>query len=166
MWTMILGGVLFFCLAYIGIGIRAYYARRKELYCDCIEYIDYLKENIGFLKTPLKELSLNFCKEKKGEWAKLLNKYIALLEKGSITSEKIDKLVSSPYIDKERQAVFSQFFSELGKVDCDTQLEQLQRVKASLIPVKDYYGKKYRTTGVLAYRLGILLGIAVMVIAA
>ncbi|MDE6550192.1 MAG: hypothetical protein K2M44_01660 [Clostridia bacterium] len=165
MWTLILGGVLFFCFAYVGIGIRSYYAKRRDIYRDSVSYIDYLKENIGFLKTPIGVLTRNFSKDRKGEFAKMLNKYVALIDKGCLSVESVNKMVASPYIDKERQELMSQFFYGLGKVDCDTQIEQLLRMRAALLPIAEHYDKKYRTTGVLAYRLGILLGIAVMIIA-
>lgn len=165
MWTLILGGALFFCFAYVGIGIRSYYAKRRDIYKDSVAYIDYLKENIGFLKTPLGILTRNFCSDRKGELVKILNRYVALIDKGCLNSDSVNKLVSSPYIDKDRKDMFATFFYGLGKVDCDTQIEQLQRMRAALVPLAEHYEKKYRTTGVLAYRLGILLGIAVMIIA-
>lgn len=166
MITLVLGGVLFICCAYVGTGIKLYYGKRSELYGQCIAYIDYMKENIGFLKTPLVSATRSFCEGKKGEFIKILQQYCNLLERGQLNKVNCAKLVNTPYIDRERQILLSEFIFGLGKVDCETQIDNLSKARAALAVPKDYYDKKYKTSGTLAYKLGIVAGIAAMIIAA
>lgn len=166
MLELVLGGILFACFSYAGIGIRAYYRKRKEIYEQYAGYLDYLQEDIGFLKTPLISSTREYCRDKKGEFIKILGKYCSMLEEGDICREKFDDLFASPYIEKKQRARLSGVFYGLGKVDADTQLENLRKARAAADAPLSYYTKKYETTGTLAFKLGVVLGIAAMILAA
>ena len=57
-------------------------------------------------------------------------------------------------------------FYGLGKVDVDTQTENLRKARAAGETPLNFYKKKYETTGTLAFKLGVVLGIAAMILAA
>ena len=166
MLELILGGVLFACCAYTGMGIRAYYRKRKEMFEQYAGYLDYLQEDIGFLKTPLVECTREYCKGKKGEFIKILSRYCSMLEEGKVSREDFDELFSSPYIEKRYRKELSYVFYGLGKVDADTQTENLRKARAAAEAPLNFYKKKYETTGTLAFKLGVVLGIAAMILAA
>ena len=80
--------------------------------------------------------------------------------------EDFEKLFSSPYIDKERKRELCAVFYGLGKVDEDTQIDNLRKARAAAEAPLEFYRKKYATTGTLAFRLGVVFGIAAMILAA
>lgn len=166
MLELVIGGVLFACFAYTGMGIRAYYRRRKELFEQYVGFLEYLKENIGFLRSPLAECTNEYCRGKKGEFIKILNEYAKMLEEGRMGREDFEKLFSSPYIDKERKRELCAVFYGLGKVDEDTQIDNLRKARVAAEAPLEFYRKKYATTGTLAFRLGVVFGIAAMILAA
>ena len=55
---------------------------------------------------------------------------------------------------------------EWGKVDSDTQLENLRKARAAAEAPMNFYKQKYDTTGILAFKLGVVMGIAAMILAA
>lgn len=166
MLELVIGGILFACFAYTGMGIRAYYRRRKELFKQYAGYLDYLQEDIGFLKTPLAESTGEYCKGKKGDFIKILLTYKKMLEEGRLDREDFDKMLSSPYIDKRQKREMESVFYGLGKVDSDTQLENLRKARAAAEAPMNFYKQKYDTTGILAFKLGVVMGIAAMILAA
>lgn len=166
MLELILGGILFACCAYTGIGIRSYYRKRKEIYEQYAGYLDYLQEDIGFLKTPLVESTREYCRGKKGEFIKILSRYCAMLEEGKTGRAEFDELFASPYVEKRQRKEIASVFYGLGKVDADTQTENLRKARAAVETPLNFYKKKYETTGTLAFKLGVVLGIAAMILAA
>ena len=51
-------------------------------------------------------------------------------------------------------------------MDADTQTENLRKARAAVETPLNFYKKKYETTGTLAFKLGVVLGIAAMILAA
>ena len=166
MIELLAGGILFLCCTYTGIGIRAYYRNRKELYSQYAGFLEHLKEDIGFRKTPLAQSTAEYCQGKKGAFIDMLASYRKMLEEGRVSRTDFDKLACSPYLDKQGRREFAEVFYGLGKVDEYTQTENLQKARAAVEGKLQYYKKKYDTTGTLAFKLGVVLGIAAMILAA
>ena len=156
MYTLIAGAALFVCCAYVGFGVSDIYKRRSVFFDALVEYLDSLERGISYAKTPLPKLTEDFAADRKGELFALLRKFACDIRSGQKTEFK------SPVFSAYERRRVTEMLDSLGKYDTDTQLTELRRYRALFVPARDGAAKKYSTTGKLAAKLGILVGIAVM----
>lgn len=156
MSSLIVGAALFVCCAYVGFGICDLYKRRSAFFDALIEYLDSLERGISYAKTPLPKLTEDFAADKKGELFMLLRKFAGDIRAGQKTEFK------SPIFSAYEKRRVVEMLDSLGKYDTDTQLTELRRYRALFAPTREIAVKKYSTTGKLAAKLGVLVGIAVM----
>ena len=134
MLELILGGILFACCAYTGIGIRSYYRKRKEIYEQYAGYLDYLQEDIGFLKTPLVESTREYCRGKKGEFIKILSRYCTMLEEGKTGRAEFDELFASPYVEKrQRKEIASVKWTRIPRQKICVKLGRRSKLRSTFI---------------------------------
>lgn len=167
MISLIAGAILFFCSAYIGIEIRKYYRKRVRFFSLWLEFIDQLTTQISYLRTPLYEIIDSFLKDKKGEFCDVLLKY-----KGQISKiDDCDKSINSHcdklgFLKAQEKELFNGFFKMLGKTDWNTQVLNLKNYRQNVLEIQQLTIKNLKQNGFLAYKLGILIGIAILIIVA
>ena len=65
----------------------------------------------------------------------------------------------------EKNVVAEMLFS-LGRSDLDTQLAELSKYRANLTPISESAKQNYKKYGALSFKLGILAGLAAMLLVA
>lgn len=120
------------------------------------EYVDALASGISYAKTPLPKLTRAFADGKRGDASQLLAKFADNAASGE--GAKCEQKFLSAF---ERKTI-EEFLDSLGRYDSETQLAELARHRSIIVPIAKDCEEKYRKTGKLAAKLGILVGIAVM----
>lgn len=165
--SLIAGGILFIVSTYIGMVIRKHYKKRRDFFRDFDEFLTMLENEVSFLKTPLKTIISNFSAEKKGEFVKFLEGYSTLMDSGTpLTYDNIKKKAGLGFLKQPEADYVFQFFTGLGKTDAKTQLLEIKKTMAKNSDCLAKAEKDFKNNGALAYKLGILLGLAVMIFVA
>ena len=97
---------------------------------------------------------------------KMLAKYILLLKNGSYRKEDCAAIVRSRLLTGYEQNALAEMLYSLGKSDIDTQLSELNKYRALISPIAAEAGNNYKKYGSLAFKLGILAGLAALLITA
>ncbi|MDE6189013.1 MAG: stage III sporulation protein AB [Clostridia bacterium] len=163
MLKMTLGGILCFISAYLGIVGKNYYEKRYKYLASFNDYLLALVDGISYSKDRLPEISKKYLAQSKGGFSKDLQSFISVIERVG-EEEKIENCFNCKYLKKQDKAYFNDFFSSLGKVDYDTQLSKLNMSKAEMEKILAKAEKDKKTTGNVLSKLGLLIGITIMII--
>ena len=158
-----ISGILCFVSAYLGIAGKKYYDRRCKYLKDFNEFLSLLKDGISYAKDKLEQIGRRFISGGKGAFYSDLSEYIELIENGNPTQEQIKKCFNSKYLSKSDKVLIKEFFGEVGKFDYDTQMSRLNMTLAQLKKTIEKAEKDCRTTGSLMPKLGLVIGIAIMI---
>lgn len=157
-----LGGILCFVCAYLGIVGKKYYDKRYAYLKDFYSFVLELIDNISFAQDRLSDIGKRYADSGKGAFRNDLRGYSETLEDGGAA----EKCFDSKYLKKCDRAYVQEFFMNLGKVDYDTQLSKLNLTKAQMEKTVSKAENDCKTTGNLLSKLGLLAGIAIMIILA
>jgi stage III sporulation protein AB len=165
MLSLIAGASLFVGSLYGGVGIRHYYKTRAEYFEGLSNLCNLLIDEIVHLKTPLFKILDNFTYMKKDEFSKHINAFAALLKDEVIADrEKVLKILECVYLKKGERLVVADFLMILGRSHSESQAANIGHYKNKFEEIAGKAKEAYRVQGSLAYKLGILLGIALMII--
>lgn len=166
MLSLIVGASLFVGSLYGGAGIRHYYKTRAEYFEGLNNLCNLLLDEIVHLKTPLFKIFDDFAYMKKDEFSKHINAFAALLKEDVIADrEKVLKILECVYLKKEERLIAADFLMILGRSHSESQAANIRHYKNKFEEIAAKAKESYRVQGGLAYKLGILLGIALMIIA-
>lgn len=166
MLKIFVGALLFVCCGYVGYGVNAYYRRRSSLLSEMIGYIDALEKGISFLQSPLREITCSYVADKKSDAAKMLSGYVGLLEKGGFSKQDCLKAVNTKLLTGYEKNLVAEMLYSLGRSDLDTQLSELSKYRANLSPIAESAKDNFKKYGALSFKLGILAGLAAMLLVA
>lgn len=166
MLRLLLGAALFVCCGYAGYAVNAHYRKRSNLLDGIVGYIDALDKGISYLQSTLCELTKAYSSDKKGDCAAIFSAYVRLLEQGSFSKEDCMKTVATRLLTGYEKSVVADMLFSLGKSDYDTQLSDLAKFRAVLDPIAQTSKQNYKKYGGLSFKLGILAGLAALLIAA
>ena len=161
-----IGSALFVCFGYAGYAIGAHYKKRYCFFVALNEYVSALENGISYLQTTLGELTSSFLEGKKGAFADVLGKYSEALAKGAVKKEDCREAVKTRLLTGYEQGILAEMLYSLGKSDVDTQLAGLAKYKAVFAPITDAACQNQKKYGTLAFKLGILAGLAALLIMA
>lgn len=165
MLKLAIGGILCFISTYLGITGKSYYDKRYKYLADFNDFLLSLIDGISYSKDRLPEIAKKYLSSSKGQFGKNLSEYLSLIETCQ-EGEKIGKCFDCKYLKKSDKEYFKDFFLSLGKVDYDTQISRLNLSKAEIGKMLSKAEKDCKSTGNLLSKLGLLLGIAIMIILA
>ena len=161
-----ISGVLCFVSAYLGIAGKNYYDKRCKYLKDFSEFLSTLRDGISYEKDKLPQICRKFISCGKGAFYVDLGEYADLVDSGDTSQDKVKKCFDSKYLAKSDKVLIKEFFSELGKFDYDTQISRLDMTASQLKITIEKAEKERKTTGNLLPKLGLVLGIAIMIILA
>ncbi|MCX4362519.1 MAG: stage III sporulation protein AB [Clostridia bacterium] len=168
MFKLAISGVLCFICAYLGIVGKNYYDKRCAYLKDFMNFTSSLRNGISYSQDRLPQIGRNFIASgnvKRGFYSNL-SAYLEIADSGGGTREQIEKCFDSKYLSKADKVVIKDFFFELGKYDYDTQMSKLEFTCAQMKKTVEKAEKESKTTGNLLAKLGLILGIAIMIILA
>ncbi|MDR2091564.1 MAG: stage III sporulation protein AB [Clostridiales bacterium] len=165
MFSLIAGASLFVGSLYGGAGVRHYYKTRAEYFEGLNNLCNLLIDEIVHLKTPLFKILDNFTYMKKDEFSKHVNAFAALLKEEIIANrESVLKILECVWLKKEERVVIADFLMILGRSHSESQAANIGHYKNKFAEIAAKAKEAYKVQGGLAYKLGILLGIALMIV--
>lgn len=166
MLRLLLGAVLFVCSGYVGYSVNAHYRKRSTAFIVLLGYIDSLEKGMSYLQTSLGELTCSYATDKKDDMSEILKKYAALLSKGAFSKEECKAIVKTRLLTAFEQNLLSEMLFSLGKTDLDSQLAELSKYRAAFAPISVNAEQNYKKYGTLSFKLGILAGLAALLVTA
>lgn len=163
MIRLICGGIIAISVAYIGLGIKKYYLSREKYFEKIIDLIEVLSANVTYLKKPIPTVISEFVANGKGELIRELveyNTYLSNADYAKIASIKTPLLKAA-----ERQSVI-EMLTAIGRADSKTELDMLSGYKAKFKIMHEASIKQRSTTGALAFKLSVLLGVVILILLA
>ncbi|MDE6275797.1 MAG: stage III sporulation protein AB [Clostridia bacterium] len=161
-----ISGVLCFICAYLGLAGKNYYDKRCKYLKDFSEFLASLRDGMSYANDKLPQIGRKFISGGKGAFYTDLGEYVNAVDNGNPTQEEVKKCFDSKYVSKSDKVMLKEFFCELGKFDYDTQMSRLNMTASQLKRTVEKAEKERKTTGNLLPKLGLVLGIAIMIILA
>lgn len=166
MLNLLIGAALFICCGYVGYGVSNHYRRRSNLFVGILGYIDALENGMSYLQTTLGDLTSGYIADRKDDTGKILQRYLKLLEKGSFSKNQCLEVVKCGLMTGYERNIFAEMLFSLGKTDLDSQLAELKKYRALIAPISENAKQNYKKYGSLAFKLGILAGLAALLVTA
>lgn len=166
MLDLVFGGILCFISTYLGIVGKQYYDKRSRYLKDFVGFLTDLSDNLNYTKDDLPYVADKFTEQNKGAFCEALKRYKDYIAEGKNSSDEINKIFGYKYLKKSEKSYLTEFFVTLGKMDYDSQLAKLNLTKAQAEKMSDKAENDSKTTGAVLSKLGLLLGISLMLIMA
>ena len=166
MLDLVFGGILCALCTYLGMVAKQYYDKRYAYLKDFADFLSVLLDNMTYTKDNIVYVIEKYTGQNKGQFCKDINKYASIVKSGSVDAKNISDIFACKYLKKTEKAYISTFFSTLGTMDYDSQLARTKLSLAESEKLRDKAHKDSKSTGVMISKLGLLLGIAIMIILA
>ncbi len=143
----------------IGYLLASKYRNRKLFFNQFSQFNERFLREIEYSKRPIKEFTQSYAY--KGDFCEILNKYLENL--GSFN----DFLCVFPDIsclETEEIRVICDYFNSLGKGDSSTQKSYFSSVNAQIEEYKKKSEKDYKRYADLYVKLGVLVGLAIIIV--
>lgn len=150
-------------IGYIGYYVYLQYKKVYCFICDFEKYNQLLKREIEFSKKTISCISLNFTKDGKGNFIELVKDYIDYLDKIKNKSVIIN-IINKHSPKKKFNNYLIEYFSTIGMLDYKSQIDYLKLQEINIELLKNEAKNDLKTKGNLYKKIGILLGISLMII--
>lgn len=166
MLDLVFGGVLCFISTYVGITVKQYYDKRYYYLRDFREFAIALEDNLTYAKDNISTVADKYLQNNKGGFAKCLEEYSNEIKHSTKNDETTDGIFNAKYLKKGERNFIKDFFRTLGTLDYESQLSRIKLTLKESEHLSDKALKDSKTTGVMFSKLGLLIGIALMIILA
>lgn len=156
--------VIFVLAVFIGISINAYFTNRKKFFQEFSNFLEYLKIQVSFQKSKIKQLVEEYKKQNIDEnFMKLLDDYLIYLTNLNAEVPFEAKLA---ILKENEKSIISRVFMSIGRFNSDGEVANihnaLKEANSLLIDAQENQ-KKYGAVGVkLSIALGLLLIIVII----
>ncbi len=153
MISILLSILIVACSTYIGWGISNYYKKRVIFFKDVNDLLNFLINNINFLKDSINVILLNFVKQQQPSVAliEIINDYISNKKQYYIL------------LKKEEVYIINNIFNHLGKSDSENQIAGLKNFTFQINNVIEKCEADYNKIGRISTKLGFLFGITLAI---
>lgn len=127
-----------------------------------LEFVEYAIVEISNNKTPIFEIIDSFLKKKDNIFCKILSELKSQLKSNLLDTSYLPK--DCLMVDKDKIKLLICDISSIGKYDSLTEVNKLKTLKERVGADKQKAVNKYKKDGVMAFKLSILLGLAIMII--
>ena len=164
MTEIIVGGIIWIACFIGGLGIGNSYKKRKDFFLVLLEFDRYLNSCVTNLKLPITTIIGQFLEEHNDAeqtFFRCVSQSFEQNDKGTLEQ----CVALSPLFKKDKNTVVS-YFSDIGKTGFEAQIALLKHHSAMLDSACKRAEKEYEGNGKLYYKLGFLLGMAIMILVA
>lgn len=165
MVELVIGGIICFISTYSGIQLKNYYSKRLKYLKDIDIFVLEMIDNLQYASDNLYSACDRFIVNNKGNFADDLTIYAKAIKEKYLESN-YSQYFSSKYLKKQDKYFINELFSTLGKLDYESQLSKLNYERNQLEKIIKKAQIDNDTTGKLMSKLGLLAGIALMIILA
>lgn len=153
-------GVVIVCITtLVGYLFTAKYRKRKEFFVQLNEFNDRFIAEVSYYKRPLTEFIGSFVY--RGEFQELL---IEVLEMKKSAEIKRLELSRFPFLSQDERVLLEEYFLTMGKGDSLSQKNYFGGAKNELCDLRRKSEEECKRYGDLALKLGLLCGLAILVL--
>ena len=150
---------------YIGIVLAKKYIRKENFYIDLLAFCNTTFTEINFTQNKLKKIieqNINYYKK---DFKLFLNLYKRYLD-GEVNKENLDNAVCKnfEFLTEQEIKKIVTFFINIGKVDADNELNNLDIFKKDIKGTLDDASTKKRQFVPMIIKLSILVGIGIAIL--
>lgn len=162
MYGLIIGCVICVACAICGFFIKKKYKVNADFMVCYLEFVEYTLVEIANNKTPIFEIIHNFSANKSNVFTKILFEIEKQLKSNSIDIGVIQN--DCLLVDKNKIDMLITDISNIGKYDSVTEINKLNTIKERVVLERQRAVNKYKKDGAMAFKLSILIGVAIMII--
>lgn len=147
--------VIIICFTYIGYSLSNYYKKRVVFFTECVNFCNSISLKINFSKSLLKELvdkQIEICKS---DLKNILKEFL--------TSYSLQN-IKTYYLSDDEKATVINFINDLGKFDCENQLNQIEKCKKEFDCLLESSTKEKSKYAGLYLKIFFLIGIVISIL--
>lgn len=164
MFGLICGGVICIAVSFVGLVIKRKYKVNRDFMNAYVDFIEYTRTEISNNKTPIFDIIDSFTKQENNVFANVLSAINNNLKKDIADSENYPK--ESVLVDKKLIKNLVSDIESIGRYDSSTEVQKLRSIEERAKKKAAATATKYEKDGVMAFKLSVLIGIAIMIILA
>ncbi|MBE5752681.1 MAG: hypothetical protein E7343_01265 [Clostridiales bacterium] len=143
----------------IGYLLASKYRNRKLFFHQFCQFNERFLREIEYSKRPIKEFIQ--CYAYKGDFCEILNKY---LEKLGAFDDFLSIFPEIGYLENEEMRVVCDYFNSLGKGDSYTQKSYFSTASIQIEEYRKKSESDYKRYADLYVKLGVLFGLAIIIV--
>lgn len=143
---------MFIGFSYFGIAIGRDYSKKEMFLSEVLSFLNILSNDIKFNKSKLTNVINQNVENFKTDLQKVLN--------GFLKNEKVEV----PFLTKYENQKMFEFLNSVGKYDVEGELSNIERYKQIFDAFYKESIEKNKKYGVLYSKLGVMLGLIVVII--
>lgn len=158
MLSIIAGSCLMIASSYIGMGIYNYYKTRTKLYMDYLVFIEFISNEIKYLKSNIFEITDTYLLRYESSFSKIIFDIKEKLDNNEELTIKCNCLSAK---EKKEIQNFFKMISHQDRKGLENYFKKEEiAIKAKIEKAKEEENKN----GLLAKNLGILIGIGLLIV--
>ncbi len=162
MFGLICGAVLCIAISFGGLVIKRKYKTNADFMTAYVDFIAYVKTEIYNNKTPIFTIIDNYIAKETNIFTKVLKVINGNLKRDVVDNENYPK--ECALVDKKNIKMLISDIASIGKYDSVTEVNKLNAILERVKVDAEKANVKYKKDGVMAFKLSVLVGIAVMII--
>lgn len=162
MFKLILGGTICIVVSFIGLVIKRKYKVNADFMTAYVDFVGYAKTEISNNKTPVFTIIDSYIARENNIFTKVLGVINNNLKKDIVDSESYPK--ECALVDKKRIKTLISDIESVGKYDSVTEINKLKSIEERSLKDAQKATEKYKKDGVMAFKLSVAIGIAIMII--
>ena len=143
----------------VGYFLASKYRQRKVFFTQFYEFNERFLREISYSKRPIREFIVSNAY--KGDFSELLKNYLSVLGK---EDELLNIFSEISYINQEEIKTAIDYFRSLGKGDSESQKNYFSNAKELIGEYKKKSETEYKKYADLYVKLGVLIGLAIIII--
>lgn len=143
----------------VGYGFASKYRKRKAFFTQFYDFNQKFLQELTYTKRPIKEFLLS-CPYK-SEFLALLEEYRQNLGQDNFFTEYFSL---NTFLSVEDEKMVVEYFKQLGKGDSDSQKILFSNRSNDLKQCKDKAETEYKKYAELYVKLGVLIGLAIIIV--
>lgn len=144
----------------VGYFLAGKYRQRKLFFTQFLQFNERFLREISYAKRPVKEFITAYSY--KGEFAELLNKYLSELGKENV--EFMKYVEETAFLEKDEPKTVLEYFESIGKGNSDSQKRYFTNANGVLTESFEKANAEYKKNADLYVKLGVLIGLAIIII--
>lgn len=161
---LIFGGVICVLVSSFGFIIKRKYKVNSDFMAAYVDFLAYTKAEIANNKTPVFEIIDGYIERENNLLTKVLCVINNNLKKDIVDTENYPK--ECVLVDKKIIKALIADIESIGKYDSSTEVLKLNSIEERAKAKAATAATKYKKDGVMAFKLAVLIGIAIMIILA
>ena len=162
MFGLVCGAIICIAISFFGLIIKKKYKTNYDFMVNYSDFIGTVKTEISNNKTPIFTIIDNYIVNNTNIFTKILKVINSNLKKDIVDNENYPK--ECALVDKKRIQWLISDIASIGKYDSVTEVNKLKSIEERVKIDCDLAATKYKKDGVMAFKLSVLIGIAIMII--